>query len=251
MSRLEGDARSDLFQEAAYGRVTLWEEHCRLLKRSKYLKDQLSFAGQQLDVKQSQIRAAYFRACEDRNNRHCPECGLWREVDLVPCFRLVCQGCSQRHMHCTSPYICTGAVREQPFSTRTGSLLDAISHEVRTLQEVSWLTNSIWDTESLVQDTHRLKKECEWLEQQLANTWWQYEKIVSVLNSAHSKATEDRRNRLCEGCLAMFGEVYLAPCFHLVCQACYPEPREQLCKACRHGPSPYGVGSHTLSPLAM
>jgi hypothetical protein len=155
------------------------------------------------------------------------------DVDLAPCFQLVCRRCSQRHMRCAWPYIHTPTVREPSFSARASSLLDEITHEVRTLQEGSWFTMSIWGKEYLVQNTHRLKENCKWLQQQLTNTRREYEKVISVLNSAHSKATLDRRNRPCEGCLSIFREVYLAPCFHLVCRACYPDPGEELFKTCR------------------
>ncbi len=121
---------------------------------------------------------------------------------------------------------------ERLFSARASSLLDEISREVRTLQEGSWLTTSIWGKEYMVQNMRRLKENCKWLGQQLKNTRQKYEKVISVLHSAHSKATLDRRNRPCEGCTTIFREVYLAPCFHLVCRACYPGPQGELCKAC-------------------
>lgn len=142
-SRL-GGARGDSFQEAAHGRAESWERYCRLKNRSKYLEEQLGLARQRLSVKQSELRAAHFRACEDRNNRQCDECCLQRDVVFEPCFHLVCPECSQRHMRCTSACIYTGMAGERLFSARASSLLDEISREVRTLQEGSWLTTSIW-----------------------------------------------------------------------------------------------------------
>lgn len=245
MTRLE-DARGDCLQQAAPGRATLWDAHSRLLNRYNYLEEQLHLARQRLGVKQSELRAAHFRACEDRKNRECYECRRWRDVDLAPCFHLVCRGCSRRHTPCPSPYISTGLVEEGSSSACASSLLNEISREVRTLQEGSRLTMSIWGQEYLVQDTHRLKEHCEWLEQQLAHIRWEYEKVIFVLNSAHTKATLDRRNRPCEGCSRMFREVYLAPCFHLVCQACYPGPKD-VYKACHHGPAPPANGRHTFA----
>jgi hypothetical protein len=186
-----------------------------------------------LSVKQFELRTAHFRACEDRNKRQCHECRLVKDLDLAPCFLLVCRGCSQRHMGCPSPYIYTPTVWERTFSARASSLLNEISREVRMLQDGSWFTtSSVWGKEYLVQNTHRLKRNCKLLEQQLTYTRREYEKVISVLNSAHSKATLDRRNRPCEGCLSIFREVYLAPCFHLVCRACYPDPGEELFKTC-------------------
>ncbi|KAF7595977.1 hypothetical protein BBP40_004123 [Aspergillus hancockii] len=190
VSRLEGDARSDSFQEAAHGRVAFWQEHGRLLQQSKYLTDQLDFARQRLGVKQSELRAAYFRACEDRDNRQCHDCHLWRNVDLSPCFHLVCRGCSQQHMRCTSPYISTGTVGERSFGARASSLLDEISQEMRTLQEGPWYTTSIWGKEYLVHDTRRLKENCEQLKQDLANTRRKYEDMISVLNDAQQCFTK-------------------------------------------------------------
>jgi hypothetical protein len=172
VSRL-GDTKEGSFQEAAHGRAALREGHCRLLNRSKYLEEQLGLEERRLSVKLSELRAAHFRACEGRNNRQCPECRLVGDVDLTPCFQLVCRGCSQRHMRCTSPYIHTPTVGRS-FSARASSLLDEISREVRMLQEGSWFTTSIWGKEYLVQNTHRLKENCE-------------------------------------GCLSIFREVYLAP----------------------------------------
>ena len=227
--RLGGDS----FQEAAHGRSALWEGRCRLLNRSKCLEKRLGLARQRLSVKQSELRVAHYRACEDRNNRQCDECCLQGDVVLAPCFQLVCRQCSPRHMRCTPPYIYTGTDGERSSSERASSLLDEISREVCTLQEGSWLTTSIWGKEYLDQVTRRLEENCGLLEQQLTNTWREYERVISVLNSAHSKATLDRRNRPCEGCTTIFREVYLAPCFHLVCRACYPDPGEELCKRCR------------------
>ena len=162
------------------------------------------------------------------------------DVVLAPCFQLVCRKCSPRHMRCTPPYIYTGTDGERSSSERASSLLDEISHEVRTLHEGSRFTTSIWGKAYVDQDTRRLEEHCGWLEQQLTNTWWEHGKVISVLNSAHSKAILDRRNRPCEGCFRNFHEVYLAPCFHLVCRACYPGP-EKPCKACHaknQGPWP-------------
>lgn len=230
---LKGVASSNSFPEAAHGRVALWQKYSRILKRSKYLEEQLGLAKQRLGVKQRELRAAHFRACEDRMNRQCHECGLWREVDLAPCFHLVCRGCFQRHVRCPRPYIYTGPVGERPVSSRASGLLDEIAYEVRTLQEGPWVTSSIWGEGYLIHHTRRLKARCKWLEQQLASTRQEYEKALSILSLAHAKATLDRRNRPCEGCLRTFPEVYLAPCFDLVCRGCYPDPGEEGCKMCR------------------
>ncbi|CEL11842.1 hypothetical protein ASPCAL14937 [Aspergillus calidoustus] len=83
-----GDTRDGSLQEAAHGRAALWAGHCRLLNRSKYLEEQLGLARRRLSVKQFELRAAHFRACEDRNNRPCHECRLVGDVDLAPCFQL-------------------------------------------------------------------------------------------------------------------------------------------------------------------
>lgn len=244
MSRLERDARYHSSQEAAHGRTALWEEYRHLLNRSKCLKKQVDLAGQRLGVKKSELELAYFRACEDRNNRQCWDCRLWTDVKLAPCFHLICPGCYQRHMRCrTSPHIDTGPVEQQPFSGRAIILLDEIFHEVCMLQG-SRLTASPWGQEYLLQNTRRLKEHCERLEERRACTWREYEKAVAVLDSAHSKATLDRRNRPCEGCSTICHEVYLAPCFHLLCGACYPRPKD-FYRACHHRPPSQTIGSHT------
>lgn len=112
------------------------------------------------------------------------------------------------------------------------------------------LTNSVWGKEYLLQDTHRLQEHCKWLEQQLEHMRREDEKLISTLNSAHSKALLDRRNTRCEGCLRMFGEVHLAPCFHLLCQACYPPP-SNVYQVRHHGPFPQASGSHTRGPRSV
>jgi hypothetical protein len=134
-------------------------------------------------------------------------------------------------MRCTSPYIQLlrsgsghSAHVQAPCSTRSPTSRASFKNAPSSPRQSG---------ASLVQNTHRLKENCEWLEQQVKSTQREYEKIIFVLSSAHSKATLDRRNRPCEGCLSIFREVYLAPCFHLVCRACYPDPGEELCKACR------------------
>lgn len=129
--QLEWEARNHLFPEATHGRTALWGNHSRLLNLSDYFEEQLHLASQHLGAKQSTLRAAHFRTCEDRRNRQCEECGLRRDVvDLAPCFHLVCRGCSPRHTRCTSPYISTGTVEERSFNGRAISLLDEISREV-------------------------------------------------------------------------------------------------------------------------
>ena len=237
-----GGAWGDSSQEAAHGRAALWEGRCHRLNRSRCLEEQLGLVRQRLSVKQSELRVAHYRACEGRNNRQCDECCLQGDVVLAPCFQLVCRQCFPRHMRCTSPYIYTGTDGERSFSERVSSLLDEISREVCTLQEGFWFTTSIWGKEYVDQDTCRLEQKCGWLGRQLTKTWREYERVISVLNSAHSKTILDRRNRPCEACrpyeghTTIFREVYLAPCFHLVCRACYPDPGEELCKTCRAKP---------------
>lgn len=95
-------------------------------------------------------------------------------------------------MYCLPPYIYTGTDGERLSSERASSLLDKISHKVRTLLEGSRFITSIWGKAYVDQDTRHLEEHCGWLEQQLMNTWQEHGKVISMLNSAHSKAILDQ-----------------------------------------------------------